>query len=136
MAGPKTQADGSAACSGGGIGQGLESAVKSRNVGSWVLVLGFFGHRFSYSEKKKRVVFKTPTMFNIENAFKLFPDAYFLILVRDGRSCVESVLNAEWSKWSFTTAVKKWTEGAKELWDFEKKFSDKDYKYMIVRLCK
>lgn len=90
---------------------------------------------YSYSDRKKRVLFKTPDVHNIENTFKLFPEAYLLILVRDGRSCIESLLNTNWD-WlniNFSGAVQIWTEGAKKIYEFDKKNRNRNFNYLIIK---
>lgn len=49
----------------------------------------------SYLPEDRRLLTKTPDPWNIDNFFTLFPDALMIIIVRDGRDCVES------SKWAF-----------------------------------
>lgn len=49
----------------------------------------------SYIDSHKRLLTKTPDPWNLNNFFALFPEALLILIVRDGRDCVES------SKWAF-----------------------------------
>lgn len=49
----------------------------------------------SYVPGEYRILTKTPDPWNLVNFFTLFPDALLIIIVRDGRDCVES------AKWAF-----------------------------------
>jgi hypothetical protein len=49
----------------------------------------------SYIPDGCRILTKTPDPWNLNNFFPLFPDALLIIIVRDGRDCVES------AKWAF-----------------------------------
>lgn len=49
----------------------------------------------SYIPPGKRLLTKTPDPWNLPNFFALFPEALLILIVRDGRDCVES------SKWAF-----------------------------------
>jgi hypothetical protein len=59
---------------------------------------------------------KTPHPRNVDGFSKLFPDGYLLILVRDGRSVTESMMQT-W-KTPFDQAVWKWKEGAGAVCEF------------------
>lgn len=78
-----------------------------------------------------RIVTKTPHVKNIKHFFKLFPEAYLLILVRDGRSVVESGLKS--LNWDFETAVHAWAEAARTIIEFDQLYKNTEFKYKIVR---
>ncbi len=59
---------------------------------------------------KKRLVAKTPSVYNLNNFYKFFPDAYLIIIVRDGRSVVESGRKS--FGWNYEIAMKRWAEAA------------------------
>jgi hypothetical protein len=80
---------------------------------------------------KKRIVTKTPSIRNLELFFKLFPDAYLLILVRDGRAVVESCVKS--FGWNYEETMRKWAYAAHLILEFDRNNSDSNLKYMILR---
>ncbi len=83
------------------------------------------------SEKGKRLVIKTPSVRNLGCFFKLFPRAYLIILVRDGRSVVESGFKT--FGWNYEATMRVWADAARTILDFDRTFKDSDSKYLIVR---
>jgi hypothetical protein len=82
--------------------------------------------------KKGRLVTKTPAARSLKNFPLLFPDGKALIIIRDGRSVVESTQKTFGVP--FQNAINEWTFGAKSLLDFEKKYGRLAGKmYQIVR---
>jgi hypothetical protein len=81
--------------------------------------------------KKKRVLTKTPSVRNLNNFFRLFPRAYLLILVRDGRAVVESRVKS--FNESYETAMRLWAEGADTILRFQKGPAGSQQRYLIVR---
>ena len=81
----------------------------------------------------KRVVTKTPLVDNLSQFFKLFPDAYLLILVRDGRAVVESGVKT--FGWYRDSAIHKWADAARTVLEFDAahKGSAEEKRYRIVR---
>jgi len=79
----------------------------------------------------RRMVTKTPRVDNLNHFFTLFPNAYLLILVRDGRSVIESGVKT--FKWHREWAIRKWAQGAQTILDFDSKNADSIFKYRIVR---
>lgn len=78
----------------------------------------------------KRVITKTPYVKNINFFFKIFPDTPLIILVRDGRSVVESAMRT--FGWKFDTAARRWRDAAKMILEFDEK-KDDNLPYYIVR---
>jgi hypothetical protein len=78
----------------------------------------------------KILVTKTPNVLNIENFFKLFPNAYLIILIRDGRDVAESNLNT----WNIPIefVAKKWAESAKLVLEFNMKYEG-NKNFMIIK---
>jgi hypothetical protein len=66
-----------------------------------------------------RVVSKTPSPEHLDCYPALLPDAYVIVLVRDGRSTVESLVRG--FKWSFAKAVDEWRRGAEAILDFQRR---------------
>lgn len=81
--------------------------------------------------ESKRIVTKTPRVENLSHFFKLFPDAHLLILVRDGRALIESGIKT--FNWHRESAIRKWTEAARTILDFDETNRESALKYRIVR---
>jgi len=80
------------------------------------------------------VVTKTPTVANLELGPLLWPDATFLLLVRDGRALVESGVRS--FDWNYRTAMRRWSVGARSILDFDERHGGGDrssVNYKIVR---
>lgn len=71
------------------------------------------GIEAAFKFKPRYVIAKTPRPTNIEYFHRLFPDSPLLVLVRDGRSVVESSMRS-WG-YSFDTAVREWVIGARDI---------------------
>lgn len=80
---------------------------------------------------QKHVLTKTPSVVGIGNFFELFPNAYLIILVRDGRAVVESGIKS--FDWDFRPAVRTWAKAAKAILEFDKIYKASKFKYRIVR---
>lgn len=78
-----------------------------------------------------RTATKTPRVENLEWFFKLFPKAPLVILVRDGRSVVESGIRT--FGWNREWATHKWVEAADRILEFDRKHRKTDARYRIVR---
>ena len=63
-----------------------------------------------------RIVTKTPSVSNIESFPDIFPHAYLLIIVRDGRSVVASGMSG--FGWNFETASRAWARAARAILAF------------------
>jgi Sulfotransferase family len=81
--------------------------------------------------KERRVITKTPSVRNLDNFFKLFPSAYLLILVRDGRAVVESRVKTFHE--SYETSTRIWAEGANTILRFVEKSRGLHANHLIVR---
>lgn len=77
------------------------------------------------------LVTKTPSVVNLSYFFKLFPNARLLILVRDGRSIVESSMRS--FGWEFDVAVQRWAKAARTIVEFDQEYKGSQYKYIIVK---
>ncbi|MGQ9503352.1 MAG: sulfotransferase family protein [Thermogutta sp.] len=70
-----------------------------------------------YLPAGKRLLTKTPDPWNLEDFFLFFPEALLIVLVRDGRDCVES------SKWgmpghSYNYWITAWAQNARRILSF------------------
>lgn len=79
----------------------------------------------------KRVVTKTPRISDIDLLPDLLPNACFLILVRDGRSVVESGVRS--FNWHYPAAMRRWAEAARQVVAFDARCRDSGLRYRIVR---
>ena len=79
----------------------------------------------------KRFVTKTPSVHNISQFFELFPHAYLLIIVRDGRSVVASGMSG--FGWNFETATREWARAANEVLKFTKKNEAYAHRFRLVQ---
>jgi len=84
-----------------------------------------------HSESDKISLTKTPGVENLRYFFKLFPSSHLLILIRDGRSVVESGVRT--FHWNATVAMRKWAKSAKEILQFNQSNKCNEFKYLIVR---
>jgi hypothetical protein len=78
-----------------------------------------------------RLVTKTPDVSNIDKLFKLFPQAYLIILVRDGRAVAESRVKT--FRESYDVAIRKWLVGAKSIVSFQRQMRHSGARYLLVR---
>ncbi|MFB6271688.1 MAG: sulfotransferase [Salinibacter sp.] len=76
-----------------------------------------------------RLLTKTPSVEGIEQFFTLFPESHLIILIRDGRSVVESGMRT--FDWSFEQAVHRWRNAARTILEFDER--EEDGLYYIIR---
>lgn len=94
------------------LGQGLISFLKSQI-------------------RERRLLTKTPCVSGLENFFKFFPDAYLLILVRDGRDLVESAARS--FGWDRDATTRMWADAARTILSFDQTNRERGLRYLIVR---
>jgi len=80
-----------------------------------------------------RVVTKTPSVQNLDMFSRVFRGADLLILVRDGRSVVESGVNS--FNWFRDSAIHKWADAAETIDKFSEKHGrgEKSVRFLIVQ---
>jgi len=81
--------------------------------------------------KKSRLVTKTPNVNNLSYFFQLFPEANLIIIVRDGRSVVESAMKTFGR--GFEYSVRQWATGARKIIAFDKEQKKSNQRYAIVK---
>jgi protein-tyrosine sulfotransferase len=86
---------------------------------------------FLWTERDRRLVTKSPSVRNLGFFFTLFPRARLIILVRDGRSVVQSSMAT--FGWDFDTAAHLWAEGAEAIRRFDLTHRGLGLPYRIVR---
>jgi hypothetical protein len=108
------------------LGDGLISYMREdlRNRRGWA--------GLSPDDKPRRaLVTKTPCVANLDLFFKLFPDAYLLILIRDGRAVVESAVRTFYK--NFVQEARQWAQRAQCIIQFASSEMSRGRRYMIVR---
>ena len=81
--------------------------------------------------KGKRLITKGPFVRNLNYFFKLFPRAYLLILVRDGRAVVESRVKTFGE--SYETAMRYWADAADTILRFNQMARGSQLNYLTVK---
>lgn len=79
----------------------------------------------------KRLVTKSPKVNNLRHFLKLFPSAQLLIIIRDGRSVVESGVRS--FQWDYERKMKEWDQAARKILQFDQEMRSTHPNYMIVR---
>ena len=85
---------------------------------------------FLWTDKEKRLVTKNPSVRNLGLFFDFFPRARLVILMRDGRSVVESCMRT--FGWDFDTATRKWSAAAEEIRAFMTTAASSGLSYRLV----
>jgi len=80
---------------------------------------------------EKRVISKTPRVENLNFFHRFFPKGRLLILLRDGRSIVES--GAQSFGWSREVAMHSVAQAARTITRFQKKCPAEDNRYRVLR---
>ncbi|GAA5071324.1 hypothetical protein HNP84_009094 [Thermocatellispora tengchongensis] len=94
---------------------GLDAAEVSRQIvegpGTLGSALGIVLRAYAARFGKPRWGDKRPSYFqNVDVLLRLFPDAQFIHLIRDGRDCVASLKEMPWYKGNIYSAVSGWAE--------------------------
>jgi protein-tyrosine sulfotransferase len=76
-------------------------------------------------------VTKTPRVDNLHNFPKFFPAAHLLIVVRDGRSVLESGIRT--FGWNREAAMHQWADAAQTILQFEATYKKSALKYRVIR---
>lgn len=92
---------------------------------------GKINEAINNNSQNLRLVTKTPTVQNIDNFFKLFPNACLIVITRDGRAVTESA-SKSFNK-PFNIAIQEWNEEAQMLARFAKGKSFKEEQCHIVK---
>lgn len=85
----------------------------------------------SCSAPAKRLLTKAPGVKGLPHFFRVFPRAQLIILLRDGRSVVESGVRS--FNWPYEWAMRSWEAAARTILEFDDDNRDGNRKYMIVR---
>jgi protein-tyrosine sulfotransferase len=86
---------------------------------------------FLRADRDRRLVTKTPSVTHLDRFFTFFPAARLVILVRDGRSVVQSAMAT--FGWPFDQATRTWAQAADQIRRFEVEERDHQDRYFIAR---
>lgn len=86
---------------------------------------------FLWIDRERRLVTKSPSVRHLDRFFTFFPWARLVILVRDGRSVVQSAVDT--FGWDFDRACREWARGADTIRAFERAETSRAHKWRIVR---
>jgi sulfotransferase family protein len=86
---------------------------------------------FLWTDRVRRLVTKSPSVRHLDRFFAFFPQARLLILIRDGRSVVQSAIDT--FGWDFDRACRDWSEAARAVRSFERRESSGGERWRIVR---
>lgn len=92
---------------------------------------GLVSYLNHHNSDERILATKTPQVRNLKYFFKLFPNAKLVILIRDGRAVVESLVKS--FGWSYERASQQWAEAAKTIIDFDEAYKDTEFKYLIIK---
>jgi Sulfotransferase family len=86
---------------------------------------------FLWVDHERRLLTKSPSVRHLDRFFTFFPRARLLVLVRDGRSVVQSCMAT--FGWDFDTAARRWARAADEVRRFDERHCHRGLPYRIVR---
>jgi len=113
------------------LGQGLISFLYASRKQSDGERIKQYGLPESDDQYLKRLVTKTPSIKNLDLFFKLFPNAFVLVLVREGTAVVESEVRSFQS--DRETSMRAWAKAADKLIEFDRNPPVTKERYLIVR---
>jgi hypothetical protein len=93
----------------------------------------FLLHQLSENDSSEYLITKTPTVKGIENFSKYFKGIKLIIIIRDGRSVVESGQKS--FDWNFEKAVIDWRSNAKKIIEFMDNNPDESLLIKYEDLC-
>jgi hypothetical protein len=108
-----------------GVDRAAEQATLWRALGD--AIVGFL----TAGAGDRRVVTKTPSVENLDLYPALFPTCPLIVLVRDGRSVVESSVRS--FDISYESASRDWAAAGQRILDFDARHRGSDLPYRIVR---
>jgi hypothetical protein len=79
----------------------------------------------------KKLITSTPSVGNVHNFFKLFPNVPLLILVRGARAVVESGVRS--FNWNYEQAIREWNWSAQTIVNFDQEMKGTGHPYLIVK---
>jgi len=110
------------------LGRGLLSFMESQRNATLPHAISLDGREGIRA--KGRLVTATPCVDNLTNIFLLFRDARVIVIVREGRSLVESGVKS--FDWDYEEAMRKWARAAKTITEFFAAYSN-DSRCLLVK---
>lgn len=107
------------------LGEGLRSFFSKQFASNLRPRLGSTQVGEAFGDDSKKLVTATPSVRNIKYFFDLFPGAYLLIIIRDGRSVVESGIKS--FDWDYEYAIRRWADAAETILQFVQTAQQKQY---------
>ncbi len=86
---------------------------------------------FLWADRHRRLVTKSPSVRHLARFFAFFPSARLLILVRDGRSVVQSGMDT--FGWDFDRGCRAWSEAASTIRHFQQAEAARADRWRLVR---
>jgi protein-tyrosine sulfotransferase len=86
---------------------------------------------FLWTDRQRRLVTKSPSVAHLDRFFAFFPSARLLILLRDGRSVVQSAM--ETFGWDFDRGCRAWAEAADMIHRFQQTEAARSKSWRVVR---
>jgi protein-tyrosine sulfotransferase len=86
---------------------------------------------FLWIDRDRRLVTKSPSVQHIERFFTFYPWARLVILIRDGRSVVQSAVST--FGWDFDRACRHWAQAAQTICHFQHTQTARADRWRIVR---
>jgi protein-tyrosine sulfotransferase len=86
---------------------------------------------FLWADRSRRLVSKSPSVRHLGRFFAFYPEARLLILIRDGRSVVQSSMDT--FGWDFDRACRAWAAAADEIRRFQKSAAAHADRWRLVR---
>ena len=86
---------------------------------------------FLWADRSRRLVTKSPSVRHLSRFFTFYPWARLLVLVRDGRSVVQSGMHT--FGWDFDRACRMWSEAADAIRHFQQAESARADRWRLVR---
>lgn len=120
-----------------GIDRNEEKDALLKSIGEGILhFLKSHTEKLNASGKEKHSEFlllKTPSVIGLNNFFAIFPNAYLIIIIRDGRDVIYSIMKS--FGMSFEEALFRWKKGAKIIINYLSEIKKTKFKNQ-VRLVK
>jgi Sulfotransferase family len=86
---------------------------------------------FLRTDSNRRLVTKSPSVRHLDRFFAFFAESRLLILVRDGRSVVQSIIDT--FGWDFDRACRSWSEAAQTIRRFQLAETARARRWQLVR---
>jgi protein-tyrosine sulfotransferase len=86
---------------------------------------------FLWTDRSRRLITKSPSVRHLERFFTFFPRARLLILVRDGRSVVQSGIVT--FGWDFDRGCRLWSQAADTIRQFQRAESTRRDRWRLIR---